>query len=294
MFDLPLHEIIIFGSAAAAYLAAAIMGVLQLTSAGRRYGRFLTPLVALAAVLEAVVLIFRAVAIKAIPLTGTFESLIVLTIVFALVYLFLSIAIQHIWFGSMMVWVIFGVVILAGAIAEPASAAYYAASTPWAIAHAVAMILGGAALMLATTSAALYLFSRRKLKQKKVLAVLGKVPNIQKLERMNIFGLKSAFVLMAFGLATGIGLSFSPGLGPRDWLTDSKIVLTAGVWLLLGLTLALWRTAKLKEKTIAYATIIAFILILFAAVGTLMFCGTWHDFSSAAGGDTQITGNIEI
>lgn len=284
---------IIFGSATAAYLVAAIMGVLQLRSEGRKYKRFLVPLVALAAVLEAVVLIFRAVAIKAVPLTGTFESLIVLTVVFALVYLFLSIAIQHVWFGSMMVWVIFGIVVLAGAVAEPASAADYVASTPWAIAHAVAMILGGVSLMLATTSAALYLFSRRKLKQKKVLAILGKVPNIQKLEEMNIFGLKSAFVLMTFGLATGIGLSASLGLSAGDWFTDSKIVLVASVWLLLGLTLLLWRAAKLREKTIAYATIVASILILFAAVGTLMFCGTWHDFSSAQGSDTQITGNIE-
>jgi ABC-type uncharacterized transport system permease subunit len=156
------------------------------------------------------------------------------------------------------------------------------------------MILGGAALMLATTSAALYLFSRRKLKQKKVLAILGKVPNIQKLEQMNIFGLQSAFVLMTFGLTTGMGLSFSVRLGLIDWVTDSKIVLIAGVWLLLGLTLLLWRIGKLRERTIAYATIIAFVLILFAAVGTLMFCGTWHDFSSAQGGVTQIIGNIEI
>lgn len=283
---------IVFSAAAAAYFAAALMGVLQLRAVCRRCKRFLVPLVALAAVLQAVMLIFRAVEIKAIPLTGTFESLIVLTIVFAMVYLFLSIAIQHIWFGSVMVWVIFGVFALSAIIAEPASAAVHYASTPWAIAHAVAMILAGAALMLATASATLYLFSRRKLKQKKVLAVLGRVPNIQKLEQMNIFGLKSSFVLMTFGLTTGMGLTFSVGKGPVDWLTDSKIVLIAGVWLLLGLILLLWRIGKLREKTIAYATVLAFLLILFAAVGTLKFCGTWHDFSSAAENLIQINGNM--
>ena len=285
---------IIFVSAAGAYLAAAIMGVLQLRPGFQRCKRFLVPLVALAAVLEAVMLIFRAVSIKAIPLTGTFESLIVLTIVFSLVYLFLSIAIQHVWFGSMMVWILFGVTILAARIAKPASAGHPAASTPWAIAHAIAMILGGASLMLATSSAALYLFSRRKLKQKKVLAVLGKVPNIQKLEQMNLFGLQSAFVLMTFGLTTGMGLSFSLELGLIDWVTDSKIVLIAGVWVLLGLTLILWRIGKLRERTIAYATIIAFVLILFAAVGSLVFCKTWHDFSSAQIALTHISGSAVI
>jgi len=267
-----------FGSAAAAYLAAAIVGIVQLLAWGQKYRRFVVPLVALAAILEAVMLIFRAVAIKAIPLTSTFESLVVLTIVFALIYLFLSIAIHRVWFGSVMVWVICGLVVLAAVIAEPASAAHEAASTPWAIAHAIAMILGSASLMLATASAVLYLFGRRKLKQKKVLAVLGRLPNIEKLEQMNLLGLKSCFVLITFGLATGAGLSVSVGLTARDWFTDSKIVLILAVWLLLGLVLVLCQAAKLKEKTIAYATIIASALILFAAAGTLVFCGTWHVF----------------
>ena len=278
MFDLPLRETVIFGLAAAAYLAAAIVGIVQLLAWGQKYTRFLGPLVALAAALEAVMLIFRAVAIKAIPLTSTFESLIVLTIVFALIYLFLSVAIHRVWFASVMVWVICGLVVLAAVIAEPASAAHEAASTTWAIAHAIAMILGSASLMLATADAVLYLFARRKLKQKKVLAVLGKVPNIQRLQHMNLLCLKSCFILMTFGLASGVGLSVSLGMTTRHWITDSKIVLIAVVWLLLGLILLLCRTVKLKEKTIAYATIVASALILFAAVGTLAFCGTWHDF----------------
>ena len=49
-----------------------------------------------------------------------------------------------------------------------------------------------------------------------------------------------------------------------------------------------------EEKTIAIATIIAFILVLFAAVGTLRFCGTWHDFSAAHGRLTPTTGNMLI
>jgi ABC-type uncharacterized transport system permease subunit len=231
--------------------------------------------------LEAVMLIFRAVAIKAVPLTGLFESMIVLTIVFGLIYLFVSIAIQQVWFGSVMVWVIFGLIILAVIVAEPASEAHAAAATPWAIAHGIAMILSGAAAMLATASAVLYLLGRRKLKQKKVLQVIGRVPNIEKLERMNLFGLKACFVLMTFGLAGGIGLaatSASLNMTAFDWLTDPKIVLIALAWLLLGSILALWRTVKLREKTIAYATLVAFALILFAIVGTSVFCGTEHDF----------------
>ncbi len=281
MLSLPIPEIIIFAFVIALFLAAAILGVLQLPAGGEKYKRFLSPLVSLAVTLEAVMLIFRAVAIKAVPLTGLFESMIVLTIVFGLIYLFVSIAIGAVWFGSVMVWVIFGLIILAAIVAEPASEAHEAAATPWAIAHGIAMILSGAAAMLATASAVLYLLGIRKLKQKKVLQVIGRVPNIEKLERMNLFGLKACFVLMTFGLAGGVGLaatSTSLNMTAVDWLTDPKIVLIALAWLLLGSILALWRTVKLREKTIAYVTLVAFALILFAVVGTSVFCGTEHDF----------------
>ncbi|MBL7153346.1 MAG: cytochrome c biogenesis protein CcsA [Phycisphaerae bacterium] len=281
MLDLPIHEMAIFALAIAAYLAAAVVGVLQLLAGGQRYRRLISPLVLAAVVLEAALLISRAIEIKAVPLTGIFESMIVLTMACALLQLFVGRAIRRVWFGSVMVWVIFGLVVLTAAVAEPASQAHEAASTPWAIAHAIAMILGGAAAMLAAASAGLYLFGRRKLKQKRVLQVLGKVPNIETLERMNLFGLKWCFYLMTLGLGSGIGMAAttpSVDMTGRDWLTDPKIVLVAAVWLLLAMILALLRTVKLKEKTVAYATIVAFALILFAVVGTLAFCGSGHDF----------------
>jgi ABC-type uncharacterized transport system permease subunit len=284
MFDLPLHEMVVFVLVVVFSLAAAVVGILQLLPGGEKSRRFLLPFVSLAVVLEAVMLIFRAVAIKAVPLTGLFESMIVLTIVFGLMYLFFSLAIHQVWFGSVMAWVMLVLVVLTAIVAEPASQAHAAASTPWAIAHAIAMILAGAAAMLATASAVLYLFARRKLKQKDLLQVLGKVPNIEKLEQMNLFGLKACFVLMTLGLASGIGLAAtttSLDMTAYDWLTDAKIVLISVVWLLLGTILILWKAIKLKEKMIAYVTIVAFALILFAVVGTSVFCGTGHDFSSA-------------
>jgi len=287
MFDLPFPEMAVFILVVVICFAAAVIGILQLRTQGEKLRRSLLALVSLAVTLEAVILIFRAIAIKAVPLTGLFESMIVLTIVFGLTYLFLSIAIHKVWFSSVMAWVMLLLVLMSGIVAEPASQAHAAASTPWAIAHAIAMIVGGASAMLATASAVLYLFAERKLKQKNLLHVLGKVPNIEKLEHMNLLGLKSCFVLMTFGLASGIGLaatSASLNMTAIDWLTDSKIVLITIFWLLLGTIMVLLKTVKLKKKTIAHVTLVAFALILFAVVGTSVFCGTGHNF---AGADTE-------
>lgn len=286
MLKLPLPELIVFTCVVVLYAVAAIVGILQLLSGKEKCRRLLLPLVSLAVTLEAVILIFRAIAIKAVPLTGSFESMIVLTIVFGLTFLFLSIAIHRVWFASVMVWVMLVLILMAAIVAEPPSEAHEAASRPWAIFHAVSMILAGASAVLAATSAVLYLFARRKLKRKDLTQILGKVPNIQKLERMNIFGLKLCFILMTFGLVSGIILAAvstsSLNMTARDWFTDSKIVLIAFVWLLLAMIMVLWKTVKLKEKTVAHVTIVAFALILFAVVGTSIFCGTGHKFAASS------------
>lgn len=285
MSELPAKEIIIFVSVVVLYLAAAIVGIVQLWGGSKRYRRLLLPVVSIAVCLEAVLLIFRAVAIKAVPLTGLFESMIILTIVFALVFLFFSVAIRQVWFGSIMVWVILIMILMAAAVAKPASEPRSIASTPWAIAHGIAMVLSGALIMFATTNAFLYLLGASRLKHKKVMKVLGRVPNIEKLKELTVFGLKGCFVLMTFGLASGFGLAVWKSavieMGIVDWLTDSKIVLIIASWIILAVILILHRLFILKDKTIACITMVLFFLILFAIIGTAVFCGTKHDFAGS-------------
>jgi ABC-type uncharacterized transport system permease subunit len=279
MFKLPFPENMIFAFVFVIYIAGAIVGVLQLLSGGEKYKRFLIPLVSLAVTLEAVILIYRAVAIQAVPLTGLFESMIVLTIVFGLTYLFFSIAIQQVWFGSVMVWVILGLVLMAGLVAEPASEPDSIAATPWAIAHGITMILGGASTVFATASSFLYLLGSNRLKSKKVMQVLGRVPNIEKLEQMILFGIRVSFVLITTGLIIGIGLVSVLGTGIVRWLTDLKVICIISAWVLLGIILILNRLLLLKGKVRAYMTIAVFVFVLFAILAAT-FLGTTHDFNN--------------
>ena len=283
MLELPMPEMIVFSAVLVTYLAAAIVGVLQLRAGGDKFKHYLVPLVALAVSLEAVILIFRAVAINAIPLTGLFESMVVLTLVFGLIYLFFSIPVRQVWFGSVVTWVILATIILAALVAKPASQPQAIAATPWAVAHAIAMILSGVAIMLASASAGLYLLASRSLKQKKVTRVLGKMPNFEKLGQMNLFGLKASFILMTFGLVSGVGMAVAGSsklqLGLVDWLTDSKIVIVMAVWVMVAIILVMHHLGAIKVRLRAHITIAAFVLILFAVVGTTLFCSTKHRFS---------------
>jgi ABC-type uncharacterized transport system permease subunit len=293
MAGLPTREIALFGSVVLIYFAAGAVGMLQLLPGGEKYKRFLSPLVCLAVALEAVMLIFRAVALKAIPLTGLFESMIVLTIVFGLVYLFLSITLQQVWFGSIMAWVILAMILMAGAVATPVSEPHSLAATPWAIAHGIAMVLGGASIAFATSSAVLYLLGRDKLKRKEVLQVLGRVPNIQKLEHMNLLGVRVAFVLITVGLVSGLGLASMLRTGLAAWLADPKVICSMAAWAVLGAILVLNRMLMLKAKARAGMTVAAFVLVLFAIVVVTVLGATIHNFSRSQRSAAPVTNEAQ-
>lgn len=279
--------------ATAMYFIAAIVGIIQLRGGLAKYRHLMQPVVCLAIVFQAVILIFRAVAIKAIPLTGLFESMIVLTIVFGLIYLFLSMAIRQVWFSSIMVWVILAMVLTSWVVARPAAESAAVAATPWAIAHGIAMILGEASVTFATACAFLYLLGSYKLKHKKIMQVLGKVPNIEKLESMNLSGIRIGFILITIGLISGLGMAVMRlavlGISISQWLTDGKVLCIIAAWIMLALILVSNKLLLLKSKARVFLTILAFVLILFAILGAGISGLTHHDFSAWQKSDTPIT-----
>jgi ABC-type uncharacterized transport system permease subunit len=161
-----------------------------------------------------------------------------------------------------------------------------AARTPWVIVHALSMALGGAMIVFAAAMGALFLWSRRRLKSNQLLKLFGRMPTIENLEKLNLLGLNLSFAAMTFGLVSGVGLVVvkSGGLGmtPVDWLTDSKIVLVALAWIILLVTLMVRHAFALTGKRIAYATFVVCFLILFAFIGSKIFCKSDHDFEKNA------------
>ncbi len=284
MDQLPIAEKLVFVSAMVIYIIAAIAGIRHLRRNGEKYRYLLIPLVALAVCLESVLLIFRAIAINAFPLSNLFDSMIVFTIAFGLAYLFLSVAINQVWFNSVMVWVLLALTLLAGKVAGPVPEfVEHAAQTPWAIAHGLAMVLGGVMVAFSAASAYMYLLGNNRLKHKQIGKVIGRLPNIEKLAKMNLFGLKAGFAFITFGMISGFVLALvikmRGGTTLAQWFIDPKVVLMIVAWLMLAGVLVLRGAIRLKGRVIAYITMVTFFFIIFAIVGVTFFCGTQHVFS---------------
>ena len=145
--------------------------------------------------------------IRAVPLTGLFDSLILLALIFGVLYLLLRPSVDQVWFGSVMVWAILGMVLVAALVAKPAS-------RPQEVA---ADALGGRARQCHDPGDGLDRVcggqfrpvSARQLQaqaQRRSSQVLGRIPNMETLVRMNRLGVRVGFVLLTVGVVSGLGL----------------------------------------------------------------------------------------
>jgi ABC-type transport system involved in cytochrome c biogenesis permease subunit len=281
MLNLSAPEAVVFVLVVLAQAAAGLVAVLELRAGCQRYGVWSVALVLGTVVLSTGLLALRGLSIRAVPLTGLFESLILLAAVFGVLYLSLRPAIDQVWFGAVMVWVILGMLVAAALVTRPAARPQELAATPWAVAHATAMILASASVMFAAANAGLYLLGSYRLKHHRVMQVLGRIPNMETLTRMNRLAVGLGFVLLTVGVLGGLGLAQQDGTGIAKWLTDIKVLCIVAAWGLLGLVLILDRLGRLKVKVRAYATMVAFGLLLVAMIGVSVAGATRHKFSQA-------------
>lgn len=279
MRDLSTAETVVLTLIVATHAAAGVSVTLQQFRRHGRYRTVIASLILAAILLDALLLVLRGVSIRAIPLTGPFESLILLALVSGVSYLFVSRVIDQVWFDSVLVWLLLGMAAAAGFTAGPPARAHAVAATPWAIAHAVAMILAAASVALATAASALYLLGSHRLKRKKVMHVLGRIPNMETLADMNRIGLGLGFALLTAGMVSGLGLASSLGTGLITWLADGKVLSILVAWTLLGAILVWNRFFQLRIRVRAYVTIVAFGLILFATIVVTIVGATQHRFS---------------
>jgi len=281
-------ESVVLLSAVAVHGVAGVVAVLQLLRRSPRCRALLWPLVLTGVLLDVVLLGLRAVAIGAVPVTGTCEACVFLALAIGVAYLLLGPVIDRVWFTSVMVWIVTGLVLTAAAVAKPAARAQAVASTPWAIAHAATMVLAAAAVMFASANSVLYLLGSYRLKRKAIMQVLGRIPNMETLGNMNRVGLCIGFVLLTVGLATGLGLISSLDASIASWVADGKVICVLAIWSLLGAVLVLDRFSILKEKGRACVTLVAFVLVLFAILGVAVTGVTRHEFSRDALSATPI------
>ena len=137
------------------------------------------------------------------------------------------------------------------------------AGAPWGIVHGITSLAGFLAFALAFAAGALYLVQARRLKADPTRA--GRLPSLETLDRINLWGLLLALPCWTTSLVAGaLG---AQALWGSDWATSPLVLFSTATWLILAGVTAARLTAALRGPKIAVLTLLGFALALAALAG---------------------------
>lgn len=168
-------------------------------------------------------------------LSSAQDWLLVLAWIVVLVYLFVSLADGELATG-LVVWPIVLGLVVASPFVTGSSNHFSDAHRNWAMLHASTLVLGTAGVLLGFVLSLLYLWQHRRLKHRQALNSTVKLPNLERIERLNRWSILTAVPLLTIGVVSGFGLSvFAKGADfPMTW-TDPVIIGGGVTWALMGI-----------------------------------------------------------
>jgi ABC-type transport system involved in cytochrome c biogenesis permease subunit len=98
----------------------------------------------------------------------------------------------------------------------------------WLIVHIGTVLIGYAALVLASVSALFYLVQERQLKRKEIASVQHRIPPLATLDRLITQSLNTGFLFITIGTAAGIVWAFIER--GAQWVVDPKIAFFLFTW----------------------------------------------------------------
>jgi len=149
----------------------------------------------------------------------------------------------------------------------------------WGPLHGAIVLAGGIAAFVAFLAGLMYLVQASRLKRKTLAGVLGKLPSLERLEKVTLGSLSTAFVLLTVGLSIGLLLMLElrrRGLHELK-LLDPKVLAGLAVWATFALLLRLSRHPYLRGRRVALLTILGFALLVATFAGVDLLTTSWHE-----------------
>jgi cytochrome c-type biogenesis protein CcsB len=132
--------------------------------------------------------------------------------------------------------------------------------TFWLPLHVTSAFLGNAVFALAFGVSLIYLLQERRLKHKRMTALMKRFPPLESLDRLNYVLLGWGFPFMTLGIITG---SIWAGLyWGNYWSWEPRQISSGIAWLFYGALLHGRITAGLRGKKAAFLTIVGFTVVL--------------------------------
>jgi len=142
--------------------------------------------------------------------------------------------------------------------------------------HTLTTVIGYTCFIYSFILAIMYLSLLKRFEDKKYDTIFFGMPPLDLLEKLNVITLFVGFVLLSIGLITGGWLSVL--IWKEIPFLDPKIFLTICLWFIYLVSLLARSIFKMKGKTMSYASITGFILIVIIIMLESLTHATQHRF----------------
>ncbi|MBL8797149.1 MAG: cytochrome c biogenesis protein CcsA [Planctomycetia bacterium] len=217
------------------------------------------------------------------PLTSQIGSLLFLTWILAVFYLYGALHHRELTWGLFVLPVVVGLVVLTE-LFPPDKSDWGAWLLPldelrgyrfWGQVHAAMLLFAAVGCCIGFVASIMYLVQARRLRAKTLPGEGPRLWSLERLEQMNRRAVNLTFPLLTIGALIGVALMLQRPEELQGW-TDPRILGTVALWSVLALLLYLRYAGQLAGRRLAQLTIVAFVLLVF----TLVYA---HSLSSAGG-----------
>lgn len=145
----------------------------------------------------------------------------------------------------------------------------------WLPIHLGLIFSGLAGFALSSVVGGVYLWARRRLKQKR-FANMSRLPSLEVLDRIQFRAMLFGFVFLTLGI--GAGGAWAAASLQELWAVDSKIWFTLLIWAWYGAALQVRLVAGRRGRWTALFSIVGFGGLLFSLVGLNFLLAGWHTY----------------
>lgn len=207
-----------------------------------------------------------------IPVTTAFESLMVLSWIFALIGLYLMVRSPKATAVGVFVLPLVLALVVAGRLAPRRVGwdQWGGVTAFWGTVHGVFLLAGAVSTCVAFAAGLMYLVQSNRLKHKRPPGFGFALPSLEQSERLNRGAITVAFPLLTCGLLIGVILDLasrgSATRAPLSW-TDPKVVSALAMWLVFAILLHARFRPAMRGRSVMVLTIVAFGFLVFTWVG---------------------------
>lgn len=204
---------------------------------------------------------------QSLPIRNQFESLIFVSWVIALAYLYLILHDRRLSAGVFILPVSLALIGVAALLSPEEAARVDRSNVIIATAHGLLLLVGTVVVVIASAVAMMYLVKLRQLRHGQVFGPV-RLPSLERLDRMNQWAVYVAWPMLTLGLGLGFLLA-------QLRLDDPKVVSTLVAWIILTLLAHYRYQPEHRGQRVAVLTIIAGVAMLVSFLGDPLF-GTAH------------------